>query len=345
MRSTRLLAWLAVGLAGVMNGSFAGASAGQRLELNLQRVPEIRITGAAGWVRIESTTNLEETRGWSPLATVPATNSPYFYADASATNVPARFYRAALVNGGDTNEPALNPDPQHWVWINAGTFMMGSPESDGDRYSDEDPQTRVTFTQGFWMSKYETTQEEYLTVMGDNPSYFTGDLKRPVEQVSWDDANDYCAALTARERAAGRLPTGYVYRLPTEAEWEYCCRAGTTTRFSYGDDVQYLQLRNYAWSITNSGGTTHPVGLRRPNPWGVYDMLGNVWEWCLDWYEIYPGGSVTDPRGPTTGSARVIRGGGWGYTDWFCRTASRDYDWSGLRNFYMGFRPVLAFGQ
>ncbi len=129
--------------------------------------------------------------------------------------------------------------------------------------------------------------------MGTNSSYFqppkySADLQRPVEEVSWNDATNYCAKLTARERAGGRLPAGYIYGLPMEAEWEYACRAGTTTRFSYGDDPNYTQLGNYAWYWENSGGKTHAVGQKLPNPWGLYDMYGSVWECCLDWYGPYP---------------------------------------------------------
>jgi formylglycine-generating enzyme required for sulfatase activity len=195
------------------------------------------------------------------------------------------------------------------------------------------------------MSKYETTQEEYQTVMGNNPSYFTGDLKCPVEQVTWYDATNYCGKLTAKERAVGRLPAGYEYRLPTEAEWEYACRAGTTTRFSYGDDPSYTQLGEYAWYALNSGNTTHPVGVKKPNAWGLYDMHGNVWEWCGDWYDPYPGGSVTDPRGPHTGSFRVDRGGGWYDGARRCRSAYRRCEWADYRYGGMGFRLVLAPGQ
>jgi formylglycine-generating enzyme required for sulfatase activity len=307
VKSIGLLAWVMVCLSSAL--TCAGAGGGQPLELNIQMVPGIWITGANGLVSIEYTTNLDRAGGWALLATVQATNSPYFFADATATNTPKRFYRA-----GNTSEPAVNPDPTHLVWINAGTFTMGSPTNEVDRNADEGPQTQVTITLGFWMSKYKTTQEEYLGVTGSNPSYFIGDLKRPVEQISWNDATNYCGKLTVRERADGRLPVGYVYRLPTEAEWEYACRAGTTTRFSYGDDAGYTQLSNYAWYWDNSYTTvkpsgvsldieghyytTHSVGHKKPNAWGLYDIHGNVWEWCLDWYSgSLPGGSVTDPRG------------------------------------------------
>jgi formylglycine-generating enzyme required for sulfatase activity len=200
-------------------------------------------------------------------------------------------------------------------------------------------------TRGFWMGRYEVTQGEYNAVMGRNPAYFGGDTNRPVEYVSWLDATKYCAKLTERERTAGRLRPGYIYRLPTEAEWEYACRAGTTTRFSYGDDPGYSQLGNYAWYGSNSASTTHVVGLKQPNAWGLYDMHGNVWEWCSDWYRIYPGGSVTNPKGPTTGLGRVFRGGGWGEGGERCRSAYRGYSAPGNGGDGIGFRAVLALGQ
>jgi len=159
---------------------------------------------------------------------------------------------------------------------------MGSPTNELDRWDGEGPQTAVTISRGFWMGKYEVTQGEYLEVMGSNPSRFTGDTNRPVETVTWYDATNYCGQLTQRERAAGRIAANSLYRLPTEAEWDYACRAGTSTRSSFGDDLGYTNLTNYAWYRENRGLTTHPVGQKLPNPWGLYDMHGNVWEWCQD---------------------------------------------------------------
>ncbi len=232
------------------------------------------------------------------------------------------------------------------ITIRPGTFTMGSPANEQDRSGDEGPQTIVTLTNMFFMGKFPVTQGEYLRVTGVNPSNFTSDTNRPVERVSWNDATNYCAQLTAQELSAGRLPAGWVYRLPTEAEWEYACRAGTTTRFSFGDDATYTQLGSYAWYIGNGGGTTHPVGTKLPNPWGLYDLPGNVFEWCLDWYgTFYPGGSVTNPGGPGSGSDRVIRGGSWTDFDTFSRSAGRDHSGQATQIPSIGFRVVLAPGQ
>ncbi len=265
--------------------------------------------------------------------------------DATATNSTKRFYRAVVLGGGNTNAPT------GMVWIPPGTFTMGSPTNEVSRFSNEGPQTQVTISRGFWISKYETTQEEYLEVMGTNPSNFKGDVNRPVERVTWTDATNYCGKLTARERDAGKLPAGYEYRLPTEAEWEYACRAGTTSATAYGNSLSSAQANfngKYPYGGAAQGpnlaGTT-TVGSYPANAWGLYDMHGNVWEWCLDWYGTYPGGSVTDPRGPTTGSRRVIRGSGWLHDGSRCRSAFRVNLSPGDWGQDMGFRPVLAPAQ
>jgi formylglycine-generating enzyme required for sulfatase activity/sugar lactone lactonase YvrE len=238
----------------------------------------------------------------------------------------ARFYVLAEGAFG-------SPDAAKWAWIPPGTFLSGSLE---------DIETQVTISYGFWMSRYEVTQEEYLAVMGKNPSFYLGGTC-PVEAVSWFEATNYCGELTAQERGAGRLPDGYVYRLPTEAEWEYACRAGTTTLFSYGDDPDYSKLWSYAWYADNDRGLgPRPVGQKLPNLWGLNDLHGNVWEWCSDWYVPYPGGSVTDPQGPPTGSERVIRGGGcWDHPE-YCTSAYRSSTFPDQRQNDIGFRCVLA---
>jgi formylglycine-generating enzyme required for sulfatase activity len=220
--------------------------------------------------------------------------------------------------------------PPGWsfVEIEPGSFTLGSPVSEAGRRDDE-VQHSVTLTHGFWLGKYEVTQQQYKELMGTNPSLFPGP-KRPVEQVSWDDTQEFLKMLNARERAAGRLPLGWVYRLPTEAEWEYAARAGTTTAYSFDNDAG--TLGEYAWYGDNSGDQTHEVGLKDPNPWGLCDMYGNVWEWCVDWYGVYPRGDAIDTTGPTTGWGRVIRGGGWYDVPRYCRSAVR-----------FGVRPDLCY--
>jgi formylglycine-generating enzyme required for sulfatase activity len=309
--------------------------------LNLQLYAGLSITGAVGTVyQIQYVTDLAQTNtpsAWRCLEFLQLPASPYLWADKSAPATGRRFYRAVEFAA-----------PTNMVFIPPGTFRMGSPTDEVDRFDWEGPQTAVTISRGFWMRKYEVTQGEYLAVMGSNPSYFTGDTNRPVEQVSWLDATNYCATLTQRERAAGRIGTNSVYRLPTEAEWEYACRGWTSDRrFSYGDDPGYTSLTKYAWYYDNSGETTHPVGQKLANPWGLYDMHGNVYEWCQDWWsDSLPGGIAIDPQGPATGWFRVLRGGSWDYDASFCRSAYRN-DTSDPAYWYygLGFRVVLAPGQ
>jgi formylglycine-generating enzyme required for sulfatase activity len=241
------------------------------------------------------------------------------------------------------------------VFIPPGTFRLGSPTNEVDRLSSEGPQTAVTISRGFWIGKYEVTQGEFTAMGSSNPSWFNGnrtaqgganygtDLSRPVEEVSWDGAVAYCEQLTTRERAAGRIATNSVYRLPTEAEWEYACRGWTSTRFSDGEDPSYTNLTDYAWYSDNSSLITHPVGQKLPNPWGLYDMQGNVWEWCQDWFGVYPGGIALDPQGPATGAYHVVRGGRWNGLAGDCRSASRFTSVSPiLQLHYVGFRVVLS---
>ena len=194
-----------------------------------------------------------------------------------------------LPSSANTSEPPTNVFPaQGMVWIKPGTFLMGCRVGELGRSTNE-TQHPVILTKGFWMGVHEVTQAEYVAVIGSNPSYFqtpnvvTNDTNRPVEQLSWTSAVAYCTALTTAERTAGRIPATWEYRLPTEAEWEYCCRAGArTTRFGYGDDLAATSLGDYAWYSANSGNTTLPVEQKRPNAWRLMDMHGNVFEWCLD---------------------------------------------------------------
>ena len=220
------------------------------------------------------------------------------------------------------------------VQIPGGQFMMGSPDSDPDATSDEKPQHQVKL-KGFAIGKYPVTQEQYQAIMGNNQSLFQDNSKNPVERVSWNDAQEFCQELSQM--------TGQKYRLPTEAEWEYACRAGTQTRFYFGDDEK--QLEEYAWYRGNSVARPHPVGQKKPNNWGLFDMSGNVWEWCEDrWHENYEnapkdGSSWNDNYSQS--SSRVQRGGSWYLNSKNCRSANRDWLGADYRDKDVGFRLVL----
>jgi formylglycine-generating enzyme required for sulfatase activity len=222
------------------------------------------------------------------------------------------------------------------VQIHAGTFTMGSVEGEANRGADEGPVMQVTLTEDFYLGATDVTQGQYESVTGTNPSDFKNvGTNAPVEQVTFAEAMAFCEKLTERESATGRLPDGYAFTLPTEAQWEYACRAGTTG--PYAGDIPAM-----SWFDSNSGGTTHPVGLEKPNAWGLYDMSGNVYQWCLDWYaKRYPGGSAIDPTGPATGTVHVLRGGGWYYDKTYCRSAYRDFD-PGFRANFIGFRVAIS---
>lgn len=217
------------------------------------------------------------------------------------------------------------------VWVKPGTFAMGSPGA-GD--GDERPVTRVTLTAGFWLGVTEVTQAQWTAVMGKNPSAHRGD-NLPVESVTWTEAREFCRRLSEREQAGGRLPPGFAFTLPTEAQWEFACRSGTTG--DYAGDPGAM-----AWHGGNSGYETHPVRTKRPNAWGLYDMHGNVWEWCLDWYAPYPGGSTTDPAGPASGADRVYRGGSWGDVAGASRSSFRNGRGPEFRLGSLGLRVALV---
>ncbi|MBQ7589727.1 MAG: formylglycine-generating enzyme family protein [Verrucomicrobia bacterium] len=238
------------------------------------------------------------------------------------------------------------------IWIEPGTFMMGSPEDELGR-KDNETQHQVTLTQGYWLGKYEITQAQYEAVMGTNPSYYKG-ANLPVECVSWYDAKEFCSKLTDLEMEAGRLPEGYRYTLPTEAQWEYACRAGTTTALNSGknlsDEEQCSEMDEVGWYWYNAGIKsyekglicTRAVGQKMPNAWGLYDMHGNVAEWCADFYEDYPTSAVVDPTGPDAGIERVARWGSWWNYAWGCRSAYRGSDAPDAKYTNLGFRVALA---
>ena len=228
------------------------------------------------------------------------------------------------------------------VLIPKGTFDMGSAATDRGADLDE-PQHQVTLSRDFYIGQFEVTQSQYEEVMGTNPNQFPRDKKidpsnYPVA-LSWTDAAKFCKQLSGlpEEKKAGRI-----YRLPTEAEWEYACRAGSPAAFCFGDDTSLL--RQYAWFDKNGDEQTHPVGLKRPNDWGLYDMHGNAWEWVADWYEVYSRKNVTDPQGPRSGTDRVYRGGSVNYSPGYLRSANRTATaptFDGFEFLPIGFRVSL----
>jgi len=225
--------------------------------------------------------------------------------------------RAAIVASGFVWRVRDTGTGIEMLLVPGGTFTMGCSPGDAECGSDESPVHQVTLTNAFYMGKTEVTQAQWQATMGSNPSYFSGQPNNPVEQVSWNMIQGFNTA------------TGL--RLPTEAEWEIACRAWTTT-------ARYGVLEDIAWYDGNAGNTTHAVATKLPNALGLYDTIGNVWEWCQDWYEPYSSGSVTNPTGPTTGTSRLLRGGGWYYFSVNCRASQRGGSTPGSIYGNFGFR-------
>ena len=326
------------------------------LAIDPERVLTIR--GSPGsFHTLLSASKLEGNQGWQVLTNVTLDATGNLTVQLSPTVEGSRFYKRLA--------------PEGLVGIPPGTFVMGSPASEVERDSDE---TRhiVILTKGYWMGQREVTQGEYLSVIGNNPSHFkngvdaispgtggrvTNDLRHPVEQVSWNDATNYCGKLTQRDRAAGLIPADYAYRLPTESEWEYGCRGGTTNAFHFGSasrqgmanfDTRYEYESSVGIQIKPVTGLIYRTiegASYAPNAFGLYDMHGNVWEWCSDWYGDYPTGVVTDPAGPASGGGRVLRGGRWGSFGWRCRAAYRSNSYPDGWSNGFGFRVVLAPGR
>jgi formylglycine-generating enzyme required for sulfatase activity len=239
---------------------------------------------------------------------------------------------ADLVMGGVT---------QRFRWLEPGTFLMGSPTNEAER-SDSEVQHQVTLTQGFWLADTTCTQALWQAVTGNNPASFRDNLNNPVEQVSWDDVQGFILRLN-------NTVSGLKAILPTEAQWEYACRAGTTTPFSFGANITPQQV-NYDGNYPYAGGSkgvyrqkTVPVKSHPANPWGLYEMHGNVWEWCQYWYSYYPSSAVNDPQGDGQGTNRVVRGGSWLDSGRNCRSAYRLRLVPVARYDFLGFR--LALGQ
>ena len=291
--------------------------------------------------------------------------------DASAPGYYSERVEPVVIEEGlnTLDDITLQPIIPGFVLIPAGTFDMGT-ETEMCRDGDEDPIHQVTLTRSFYMQQTEVTQEQWVSVFGTNPSYHSGCDQCPVENVTWFDSVIYCNRLSQAEglRPAYYSDSSYTtvfdgtppvtsgtvywdesapgYRLPTESEWEYACRAGTTTAYNSGQDntecADDCALLYLAWYRFSPAHETHPVGQKQANAWSLSDMHGNVWEWCWDWYtSTYPSGPVRDPTGPSTGSRRVSRGGGWASEADECRSATRDDQhpsWSSGRR---GFRPVI----
>ena len=240
-----------------------------------------------------------------------------------------KFFRAigeTEPKAGDVQTFTLPQDVKlEMVYCPAGTFMMGSPEDELGRYDDE-TQHEVTLTESFWIGKTPITQVQYKAITGENPAekdYGVGD-NNPIYNVSWHDCVAFCEKLNQLKIA----PSGYRFALPTEAQWEYACRAGTTTALNNGkpiisEDGECPNLDEVGWYLENADYDTRPVGEKQPNAWGIYDMHGNIWEWCADWYGDYPAGAVTNPMGPETGEYCVLRGGSWYDFAGSCRSAIR----------------------
>lgn len=232
------------------------------------------------------------------------------------------------------------------VYLPSGTFLMGRYPGEQDSTDSQDPQHQVAVP-GFWMAKYELTKEQWKAVMGTTPwagqENVLDDPKSPAVYVSWDDARRFTRALSNY--------TGTIFRLPSESEWEYACRAGTTTRFYWGDDPAFAEGDDYCWWGYNADEVgesyAHVSGLKLPNAFGLYDMSGNVWEWCHDWYgsDFYRNSGRDNPGGPSSGSYRVLRGGCWNYDAASSRAAIRGRSHPGVRKSFLGFRLALPPGQ
>ncbi len=300
--------WQPVALAGQADGSYTGSYTitAETPEVSNARVT-VSFTDRAGNAAPNVTADQRLTAHWTPAA------------------------------GEERDFPLGNTGlTVRMCWIPAGQFDMGSPANEQDRFSNEEPVHQVTFAQGFWMGKYEVTQEQWEAVMGDWGFNYDGNSDNPAERVSWNDIQDFEAALDG------------AFRLPSEAEWEYACRAGTQTRFYWGDDPSYSQIGTYAWYWDNSGSTTHRVGTKQANAWGLHDMSGNVYEWCEDvWHSDYVGA-------PDDGSAwvrggdqglRLLRGGSWYNNPRYCRSAYRYRYYPDYRNYYSGGFRLVSGGD
>jgi formylglycine-generating enzyme required for sulfatase activity len=326
----------------------------QPTELSATLTPTVIINGPSGSLQqVQYSTNPADSNSWVILDHVRLGTLPTPYFDFN-TSGEKRFYRTLLMGVADTN----------LVWIPGGTFLMGTPDTEAGRGTNEGPQTMVTLTKGFFIGRFEVRNSEWMAIFTNVP--FLGDelltnyLERPVRNIRWEQAKSYCALKTALDLEAGRIPAGWEYTLPTEAQWEYACRAGTTSVFHFGNEIRRDAIRQDAAFLATSPYPTNlvpvnpifdtppmPVGSFSPNAFGLYDMHGNLEEWCLDIYPVgplqqYPGGSVADPFGTNTTGAFVLRGGATTLPGTDCRSGFRRGRTNPTPSFTFGFRIVLV---
>ena len=278
-----------------------------------------------GTVKLKASapSNLQIQLSKEVVAAIPTVNEVAQQASSSSSSV--------SFGGNTISIPVKNGITIDMIKVEAGTFMMGATSEMQNPYDDEKPVHQVTLTNDYYIGKYEVTQALWQSVMGSNPSYFKGD-NLPVENVSCDDCQEFISKLNRM--------TGRTFRLPTEAEWEYAARGGKKSRgYQYSGSSN---ISDVAWYDGNSGSKTHPVGTKQANELGLYDMTGNVWEWCQDWYYSYVSSSQTNPTGAVSGSSRVRRGGSWSSLAKYCRSSYRNFGTSDCRYYYLGLRLVLS---
>ena len=350
---------------GVTEGSatvtvYDGASTVTMVEVTVRQDPELcsyilsptsqtfSSSGGSGSVSVSALTgcawSASSNNSWITIVSGGSGNGTGTVSYSVSANPSTSSRTGTMTIGGQTftvTQDGLPDLGMTFVLIPAGTFTMGSPPDEPGRWGAERPQHQVTLTQPFYMQQTEVTQSQWEAVMGSNPSDFSGCPSCPVEKVSWDDVQTYISYMNARGEGT--------YGLPTEAQWEYAARAGSTTAFYNGGITFYSDMYdcNYdgnlaaiGWYCDNSNSQTHPVAQKTPNAWGLYDMSGNVFEWCQDWFSssYYDSNPSTDPVGPSSGSYRVLRGGGWSYSAKNCRSAFRNRSSPDYRSYHIGFR-------
>ncbi len=342
--SKKLAGKIPASLVIVITAAKAEIKAGTRVVARARRGQRFRVLKTSGsWFMVGFTLNGTTQKGW-------------IYRDhvrVEASQKPDNPRRTALASAGKKfigekpgQEWSGNGLKMKFCWCPLGRFTMGSPKNEKDRYDDED-QVSVTLTRGFWLGRYEVTQSQWKSVMKTTPwkgeVFVNEGADFPATYVSWEDAVKFCSELTKQDRLSGKLLADWEYRLQTESQWEYACRAGSKARYGFGDDD--TRLGDYGWYVKNAWDVgekyAHRVGVKIANAWGLHDLHGNVWEWCQDWYtKDLPGG--TDPEVSTKAAFRVNRGGSWFYAARRCRSAHRRRFGPGNRFVTLGFRVAAV---